>query len=876
MEKELLYADVILPLAVPNFYTYSIPSALANNVKSGQRVVVQFGKKKLYTALVYKVHGNKPELYKAKPIESILDAEPIVNQKQFELWKWISEYYMCHIGEVMNAALPSGLKLSSETKLLLNTEAEDKVKAEELNDDEFLIHEALQKDGVITLDEAEEIVEGRSAHKVIKSLLEKGVLVIQEELKEKFKPKTEEFVKLTEYASDEKNLKRIFDELEKKAFKQLEVLMEFVHSTQPLADLRSQPTVVPREGKAARMKKTELLKKTNAAQSVIDGLVKKNIFELFEEEIGRFGSLDASADSKNLSPEQEEVLKKIKKDWKDKEVVLFHGVTSSGKTEVYVRLIEETLKQGKQVLYLLPEIALTTQVVMRIKKYFGDQLGVYHSRFNENERVEIWNLIIKNGISSKSQAQSPKPQGNSQDAQVPPLWGCQVGPQVILGARSALFLPFSNLGLVIVDEEHDASYKQFDPAPRYHARDAAIMLASIHSASSQHPLGRGATKVLLGSATPSVESFYNSKEGKYGFAELSTRFGGVQLPEIIVADIKDAMKRKKMKSHFSPLLLENIEQALKDKEQVILFQNRRGFAPHLQCKTCGWVPTCKNCDVSMVYHKTGEQLRCHYCGYTTHIPSTCNACGSPDMQMKNFGTEKIEEELQIFFPDARIARMDYDSTRLRFAHERLITDFTERNIDILVGTQMVTKGLDFENVSLVGILSADQMMNFPDFRSHERSFQMLAQVSGRAGRKSKRGKVILQTYSPENSIIQDVISNDFEKMYSEEIEHRKNFQYPPFYRLIELTVIDKDVDVVNTSADELAIKLRAAFGKRVLGPEFPIISRIKNLYHKKIVIKIAKEESPNKTKALIRSSILELQGYPAYKYLRVQADVDPM
>ena len=837
MEKELLFADVILPLAVPNFYTYSIPNSLHDKIKSGQRVVVQFGKKKLYTALVYKVHSSKPELYKAKPIESILDAEPIVNQKQFELWKWISEYYMCHIGEVMNAALPSGLKLSSETKLLLNKEAE--VKPEELSDDEYLIHEALQKDGVITLSEAEEIVQSKSAQSVIKSLLEKRILVIQEELKEKFKPKIEEFVKLTEYASDEKNLKNIFDELEKKAFKQLEVLMEFVHALPPTPSLK--------EGEQIGIKKSELLKRKNASSAVIDALVKKNVFEVYEKETGRFASHDASADSKNLSIEQEDSLKKIYQEWKEKEVVLFHGVTSSGKTEVYVRLIEETLKQGKQVLYLLPEIALTTQVVMRIKKYFGDQLGVYHSKFNENERVEVWNEINKSKVKSeKSEVTAGK-------------------FQVILGARSALFLPFSNLGLVIVDEEHDASYKQFDPAPRYHARDSAIMLANIHKA-----------KVLLGSATPSVESFYNAKEGKYGFAELTTRYGGVQLPEIIVSDIKDATKRKKMKSHFSPLLLDNIEQALKDKEQIILFQNRRGFAPQLQCKTCGWVPTCKNCDVSMVYHKSGEQLRCHYCGYMTAIPASCSACGSPEMQMKNFGTEKIEEELQIFFPDARIARMDYDSTRLRFAHERLITDFEERNIDILVGTQMVTKGLDFENVSLVGILSADQMMNFPDFRSHERSFQMLAQVSGRAGRKSKRGKVILQTYSPDNSIIQDVISNDFEKMYTEEIEHRKNFQYPPFYRLIELTIIDKDVDVVNTSSDELAQKLRTAFGKRVLGPEFPIIPRIKNLYHKKMVIKIAKEESPNKTKAMIRSSILELQKYPAYKYLRVQADVDPV
>ncbi|TAL60582.1 MAG: primosomal protein N' [Bacteroidetes bacterium] len=835
MEKELLFADVILPLAVPNLFTYSIPETFQKNIKPGQRVAVQFGKKKLYTALVHTVHPNKPGLYKAKNIENILDSEPIVNSKQLELWRWISDYYMCTIGEVMNAALPSGLKLSSETKLLLNTEVEAKVKAEELTDDEFLIYEALQKDGIITLDEAEEIVQHKSAHTVIKSLLEKGVLLIYEKLKEKFKPKVEEFVRLTKYASDEKNLKRVFDELEKKAFKQLEVLMEFVHVSSQKKEI----------------KKSELLKRKDASPAVIDALVKKNVFEIYEKETGRFASLHASSLSKTLSEEQESALKTIKQQWKEKEVVMFHGVTSSGKTEVYVRLIEETLSQGKQVLYLLPEIALTTQVVSRIKKYFGDRLGVYHSRFNENEKVEIWNHVLnhKSGVRDSEAGEMD---------QTPNF-------QVILGARSALFLPYSNLGLVIVDEEHDASYKQFDPAPRYQARDTAIVLAGLHKA-----------KVLLGSATPSVESFYNSMEGKYGFAGLTARYGGVQLPEILVADIKDATKRKKMKSHFSPLLMENIEEALKHKEQVILFQNRRGFAPHLQCKICGWIPVCKNCDVSLVYHKSGNQLRCHYCGYMTAIPPSCNACGNPEIQMKNFGTEKIEEELHLFFPEARIARMDYDSTRSRFAHERLIHDFEERAIDILVGTQMVTKGLDFENVSTVGILSADQMMHFPDFRSHEHSFQMLAQVSGRAGRKSKRGKVILQTYNPQHHIIQRVIENDYEKMYSEEIEHRKKFQYPPFHRLIELTVLDKNLDKVNAFADELGTNLKNALGKRVLGPEFPIIPRIKNLYHKKFVIKIAREESASAIKAQIRAAIDSLHKHEAYKYIKVQADVDPV
>ncbi len=829
-----MYADVILPLAVPNLFTYSIPAVLQNQIKAGQRVVVQFGKKKLYTALVREVHKRQPVEYKAKPIESILDAEPIVNEKQFQLWKWISEYYMCTIGEVMNSALPSGLKLASETKLVLSAESE--LLKDDLTNDEFLIVEALEKNKVLLMSDAEEIVQDKSAYSIVKSLMEKGIVVLLEELKEKFKPKIEAFVRLTKYAGDEKNLKIIFNELEKKAFKQLEVLMEFIHLS----------------GHQKEIKKSELLKRKEASASVIDALVKKNVFEVYEIETGRFASENSSSSSKSLSDDQQTALEKIREEWKTKEVTLFHGVTSSGKTEIYVKLIEETLKQGKQALYLLPEIALTTQVVSRIKKYFGDKLGVYHSRFNENERVEIWNEI------SKFQVTSPT---------CLPARQVAIGTkfQIILGARSSLFLPYSNLGLVIIDEEHDSSYKQFDPAPRYHARDTAILLAHLHKA-----------KVLLGSATPSIESYFNATNDKYGFAELTTRYGGVQMPEILIADIKEDTQRRKMKSHFSPLLMENIEKALKNKEQAIIFQNRRGFAPHLECKTCGWVPQCRNCDVSLVYHKAGGQLRCHYCGYMTPVPSSCSACGSPDVLMKNFGTEKIEEELQFFFPDVKIARMDYDSTRSKFSYQRIINDFEEGNIDILVGTQMVTKGLDFENVSTVGILSADQSMNFPDFRAHERSFQLLAQVSGRAGRKTKRGKVIIQTYNPSHPIIQHVINNDFEKMYSEEIDHRKNFNYPPFHRLIELTVTDKDIHKVNAFAEEFGGELKKAFGSRVLGPEFPLIQRIKNIYRKSLVIKIAKEESATKTKEKIHSVIIDLQKNPAFKYVKIQTDVDPV
>lgn len=832
MEKEL-FADVILPLAVPNLFTYSIPDSFSKKIIAGQRVVVQFGQKKLYTAVVRNIHSDKPE-YKTKAIEDILDNEPIVKEKQFHLWKWISDYYMCTIGEVMNAALPSGLKLSSETQLTLNSEYN--IQHSELSDDEFLIFEALQQNPVLSLSDAEEVVQTKSIHAVVKSLLEKNAVLIYEELKEKFKPKIEEFVRLTKYVSDEKTLNEIFDELEKRAFKQLEVLIEFVHLSATQKEIR----------------KSELLKRKDASPAVVDALVKKNIFEVYKKETGRFGSQDASETSKSLSEEQIEALKKIKDEWKTKEVTLLHGVTSSGKTEVYIKLIEESLKGGKQVLYLLPEIALTTHVVSRIKKYFGDALGVYHSRFNENERVEIWNEILKHKTSNPK---SGAPSGSIQNPRF----------QIILGARSALFLPYSNLGLVIVDEEHDSSYKQYDPAPRYEARDTAIVLGNIHKA-----------KILLGSATPSVESYYNAQTGKYGFAELKTRYGGVQMPEILVADVKDATKRKKMKSHFTPLLFEHIQKALEKKEQVILFQNRRGFAPYLECKACGWAPQCKNCDVSLVYHKTGSLLRCHYCGYTIALPSACIACGDTNIQMKNFGTEKIEEELEILFPEARIARMDLDSTRSKHSYLRLLSDFEDRNIDVLVGTQMVTKGLDFDNVSTVGILSADSMMNFPHFRSHEKSFQMMAQVAGRSGRKDKRGKVIIQTYEPKNHIIQQVIKNDFKTRYDEEIEHRNIFQYPPFHRLIELTIMHRDADITNIASDELAQKLKSLLGKRVLGPEYAIIPRIKNLYHKKILLKIAREESSSKVKEKIVQIISRLQNSDAYKSLRVQADVDPV
>ncbi|HET6224946.1 MAG TPA: primosomal protein N' [Bacteroidia bacterium] len=832
MSRKTYFVDVILPLAVPNLYTYRVPYELNESIAIGKRVVVQFGKGKLYTALIRLIHENPPKQYTAKYLDSVLDEQPIVNLFQFELWDWMSSYYMCTIGEVMVAALPGALRLASETKVVMNPSFEKQGTA--LSDKEYLIIDALEVRNVLSLSDVSEIIEQQTVYLIIKSLIEKGAILIQEELKEKFKPKIETFVRLTAFADAEENLKTVFSDLEKRAVKQLEVLIAYINSSKRYTKERQE------------VKKSMILHAVPGGEGAINALVKKNIFELYEVEVGRFSKNFHENKISSLNELQQQVFQNIQQQFgwlaadkiPAKDVVLLHGVTSSGKTEIYVKLIEQMLTQGKQVLYLLPEIALTAQIINRLQKYFGNIVGVYHSKFNEHERVEIWNTVLK-----------------KKDQQF----------QLIIGARSALFLPFSNLGLVIVDEEHDTSYKQYDPAPRYNARDAAIYLAHIHKA-----------KTLLGSATPSLESYYNAQEGKYGLAELQQRFGGVKMPEIVIADVKEATQKKLMKSHFSPLLLDTISLALEKKEQVILFQNRRGFAPQLECNTCAWVPQCVNCDVSLTYHKASNQLRCHYCGYAVKPPDKCAACGDTDLKMKGFGTEKVEEELAIFYPNAKLMRMDLDTTRSKFAHQHIIQDFEERNIDILVGTQMVTKGLDFDNVSVVGILNADSMLNFPDFRSFERSFHLMAQVSGRAGRKDKQGKVIIQTHNPEHSIIQEVIANDYLGMYTAQLLDRKNFNYPPFYRLIELTVIHKDQNMVNDAAKDLANALRKRFGNRVLGPEFPIVSRIRNLYHKNILIKLEREASVVTAKKIITDLLTQFKASNAYKSVRMQVDVDPV
>jgi primosomal protein N' (replication factor Y) (superfamily II helicase) len=825
MSKETFFIDAVVPLAVPNLYTYRVPFDLNEYIKPGIRVVVQFGHNRLYTALVRRVHQTPPKKYEAKYIETVLDQEPIVNEKQFQLWEWISEYYMCNIGEVMMAALPGSLKLSSETKVYLNPEFAGE--QDIFTDKEFLIIEALELSEVLSLKEMEQIAGQKNVYPIIRSLLDKSAILVKEEIKEKFRPKRESFLRLNVSGDPEDFIKSTLEKLEKKAPKQADVLLAFLKFSGGL--------VSPKE-----VKKSQIVKILEGSEAAISSLVKKKIFELYTQEIGRLSqSATDGGNFKNLNEDQQNAFSEINQKFQEKDVVLLHGITGSGKTEIYISLIENALKEGKQVLYLLPEIALTSQIIHRLQDAFGNKVGVYHSKYNENERVEVWKKLMSKDEKDKY--------------------------SVILAARSGLFLPFDDLGLIIVDEEHETSFKQFDPAPRYHARDSSLFLARIHKA-----------KTLLGSATPSIETYHNACTGKYGLVELLKRYGGVSLPEVWVSDLKDANRKKLMKSHYSPLLLEQIKAAMERDEQVILFQNRRGFAPQLHCKMCGHIPQCVRCDVSLTYHKQINLLKCHYCGYTQNPPKECSACGSSEVDLRGFGTEKIEDELPIFFPGKKVARMDLDTTSGKHSHKQIISDFEEKKIDVLVGTQMVTKGLDFDNVGLVGILSADSLLKFPDFRANERAFQLMAQVSGRAGRKNKRGKVVIQSFDPEHPIIKDVIENNYLAMYTREMLERKNFKYPPFYRLIEFTLQHKDSDLLNEGAKIFADNLRSIFGDRILGPEFPLISRIKNLYLKRILLKVEKEGAIVQIKKSIRETVSSFSQNASYKSIRVVIDVDPI
>jgi primosomal protein N' (replication factor Y) len=826
-----MFASVLLPLPLPGYFTYLVPEEFQPVISPGKRVVVPFGKRKIYTALVHEVHTHNPSSVEVKSILSVIDDRPVVFPVQFSIWEWIASYYMCTPGEVMNAALPSGFKLASESMICLNPEAD--LETADLNEKEIMVIEALLAQKKLPVNIIADMLDQRKIIPLINTLIEKGIVCAEEKLENKYKPFKQSFIRLNkELVDNEEKLKEVFDELSKRAFRQLQVLIVYLSLSKG------------ENGLAADVKKGDLLKNKEVTGQSLQALISKGILEAIEVKASRIASSHARNDPGDimLSLHQKRAFDDIQKIFTEKEVILLHGITSSGKTELYVKMINQAILEKKQVLYLLPEIALTSQIINRLQRYFGDKVGVYHSRYNDNERVEIWNHCLDT-------------EKNFETGRF----------QVILGARSALFLPFHNLGLVIVDEEHDTSYKQYDPAPRYHARDAAIMLARLHGA-----------KVILGSATPAVETYFNALSGKYGLVEMSERYGGVSMPEILLANVREETRNKTMQSHFSSVLISHIREALKLGEQVILFQNRRGFSLHLACDACDWVPMCKNCDISLTYHKKENKIKCHYCGYSENLPARCPQCQSTRILMKGFGTEKVEEELGAIFPETSIRRMDLDSTRTKYAHQRIISDFEERRINILVGTQMVTKGLDFDNVSLVGILNADNMINFPDFRSHERSYQLMEQVSGRAGRKAKQGKVIIQSFNPAHPIIQYVVMHDYYAYFRSQLEDRNKFHYPPYYRLIILRLKHRDQHVLNKAARDLAQDLRADLGKRILGPEYPLVSRIQNFYIKHILVKTEKGPNVSGMKDLIRGKIDELHKVPAYRQVRVIVDVDPI
>ena len=818
------YVDVLLPLPLANWYTYSLPESLEGQVQTGSRVIVSFGRKKFYTALVANVHYCPPEGYEIKDVTEVLDTRPILLPQQFRLWKWMASYYLCTMGDVYKAALPSGMKLESETIVTANPDYEATTP---LAPREQQVLDLLAQDPEQCITQLEKRTDAtRNILPVINSLLAKGAISVKEELKRNYKPKTEIRVKLSPDCQTEERLHQLFDELGR-APKRLALLMKYLELSGFFTDKAS----------LREVSKKELLTRADATPTIFNGLVEKGIFETYLYEVGRLDREQTRTVAINpLNPAQQAAYDAILSHFREKNVCLLHGVTSSGKTEIYIHLIRQAIENGQQVLYLLPEIALTTQITERLKRVFGGRIGIYHSKFPDAERVEIWQKQLRS-------------EGHY---------------DIILGVRSSVFLPFHNLGLIIVDEEHETTYKQQDPAPRYHARDTAIMLASIYGA-----------KVLLGTATPSIDSYHNALAGKYGLVTLNERYKDIRLPEIRIVDIKELARKKMMNGPFSPELLAAVRQALERHEQVILFQNRRGFAPMIECKVCGWVPKCKNCDVSLTYHKGLNQLTCHYCGYTYAVPRSCPACGSVELVNRGFGTEKIEDNIREIFPDAKVARMDLDTTRSRSAYERIIADFEAGKTHILIGTQMVSKGLDFDHVSVVGILNADNMLNYPDFRAHERAFQLMAQVAGRAGRRDKRGLVILQTKSPDLPVIHQVVTNDYKQMYEDQTAERKLFHYPPFCRFIYVYLKHRKEDVVTQAADTLAAWLRTAFGDKVLGPDKPPVGRIQMLFIKKIVIKLDLNMSGTKVRDYLLSVQRQLIEDERFRSLVVYYDVDP-
>lgn len=821
-EEQTQFADVMLPVPVPRYFTYRVPRELNGQLQIGARVIVQFGKSKVLTALVARLHHSPPAKYQAKYILEALDDTPIVTRYQLGLFEWMAEYYMCCVGEVMNVGLPAGLKISSQSKVQFNPDFDT---PQLLTEKENSIVEELKKQQSLTYDELAQLAEVKNVYHLIKSLISKRAIILFEEVKDKYKPKVVRKIRLTSFFEDPENIKALLGELDKQP-KQQEVILTY---------LRDVPVMRAPSANRNGLDKSKL-SKSDISDSALNTLLKKGIFEAFDVVVSRFAEMDnpTSDALPVLTETQQQAYRAILESFGAKDTTLLHGITGSGKTEVYIHLIRHALESGSQVLYLLPEIALTAQILVRLKKIFGDKVGIYHSKFSDNERVEVWK-------------------------------GIQSGKfQFVVGVRSAVFLPFDNLGLIIVDEEHESSYKQFDPAPRYHARDVALVIAQKHRA-----------KVLLGSATPSIESYYHATQGRYGLVKLMKRFGDAHLPDIELIDIKVERKQKRMRGDFSSVMLEQIHQNLEQKKQTILFQNRRGYSPYLQCDDCGWAAKCDSCDVSLTYHYGDAELRCHYCGHKEAVTRYCPACGSTKIKTVGYGTEKIEDELKILFPEARLQRMDLDTTRSKTAFQTIISEFERGDTDILVGTQMVSKGLDFDNVSLVGIFDADRMIHFPDFRSAERSFQLLTQVSGRAGRRNQVGKVLIQTTNPNQPILLKVLQNDYDGLFNDEIKEREEYHYPPFTRLIQLTVKHLEQPIAQKAAQALADKLAEKLDKnRVKGPETPLVDRIRNQFLFDILLKLERNLNFKAIKSFIQEQVDWVVTEKNFKGVSVVVDVD--
>ncbi len=823
MTQKEKFADIILPLAVTGTFTYRVPDRLADRVTAGIRVIVPFGPRKYYSGIIFRLHHSPPAGFKIREIISVIDPFPVVNNFQLDFWNWIMEYYLCSPGEVMKASIPAGLKLESETYYLPGKIPE---KDNLLEPEELKVIAFLKDRNAISLKDLKNKIKMKNPDKWLDILKGKGIILTEERIRERYHPKTETFVNLNDVYKEKDKPDELIDSF-KRAPRQHNLLLSFLSIREDTHDGISE------------IKKQELQHIPEYSESAFQALVRKNVFQVVKKEVTRLEQAKTPVLAINpLTPLQLGALNEIKKIFSEKKVALLHGITSSGKTEIYFHLIREQISMGNQVLYLLPEIVLTAQIVRRLTSVFGNQVGIYHSRYSDAERVETYYNLL--GISSKNPV------------------------QIILGARSAIFLPFNRLGLIIIDEEHENTYKQSDTAPRYHARDSAIVLAGMHHAN-----------VLLGTATPSFESYYNALTGKYGLVSLGERYSKIELPEIRVVNLREQYRKKIMKSHFSPVLLREMKAVLGKEQQVILFQNRRGFSLYIECISCGWVPQCRSCDVSLTYHKLENRLVCHYCGYSMKVPGTCPQCSEAALETRGFGTEKIEEELAIFFPEVKAVRFDLDTARSKKQYEKIILDFEQEKTDILVGTQIVSKGLDFDNVGLVGVLNADNLLNFPDFRAFERSFQLLSQVAGRAGRKYQKGLVILQTSDPENVVIKNVLANDYDTIYRNQIAERKSFRYPPFYRLIKISLRHRNNKILDAAAREIVRELSGITGILVLGPHYPLIRRIKNWYIQDILIKIPRTINLNETKKRIRNIVLNWGIAGKYKGLNVIADVDP-